>query len=106
MTISNEAFMEELDRKFEAEARELRDSLQLTPGTLTERLSHGDFYHRRETASGPTVSEEDLRLFAIASPYGYDLNAEHCDRMLTEIAETSETWIGWSRFYLEPPASR
>lgn len=87
-----------------AEARELRESLRLTPGTLTEVIHHGEYYHRRDTSSESTVSAASLRHFVSESPYVYGVVDLHLARMMSELKRNGETYLGWSRFYLEPPA--
>ncbi|MFD4957896.1 hypothetical protein [Microbacterium sp. NPDC058389] len=74
------------------------------PGTLTEVLHHGNNYHRRHIAFSGAVAPVDLQRFANDSPYLYNADADQLIRMVSEINESGETYLGWSRFYLEPPA--
>lgn len=88
------------------EAMAYRDALCLPPGTLTEVIAHGDYYHRRDVEAGHSVSAEELERFVGDSPYMRRLRPDALDRMLSEINATGQTELGWSTFYLESPRSR
>lgn len=80
-----------------------REALRLVPGTLTEVIQHGDYFHRHDAQAGRSVSVEELRGFVSGSPYGYRLRGAELERMHSEINATGQTELGWSSFYLERP---